>query len=178
MTGGFQGARDEGSIIFHEITSLEENGLRISRGKTEHVSCIFDSTTDDTQLKFYINNTRIPTVKQFKYLGSIISNDGKIENDDDVTYRTTAGWNKWRQLTGVMCDRRIPLKIKGKLYKTAIRPAILYGTECWAATKKHSTKLHTTEMRMLRWSAGVTRLDKIKNEYVRGSYGITPIVHK
>ncbi|CAH2209489.1 jg24992 [Pararge aegeria aegeria] len=31
---------------------------------------------------------------------------------------------------------------------------------------------------MLRWSAGVTRLDKIKNEYVRGSYGITPIVHK
>ncbi|CAH2268391.1 jg15845 [Pararge aegeria aegeria] len=58
----------------------------------------------------------------------------------------------------------MPLKIKGKLYKTAIRPAILYGTECWAATKKHSTKLHTTEMRMLRWSAGVTRLDKIKNE--------------
>ncbi|CAH2237355.1 jg12069 [Pararge aegeria aegeria] len=60
--------------------------------------------------------------------------------------------------------RRMPLKIKGKLYKTAIRPAILYSTECWAATKKHSTKLHTTEMRMLRWSAGVTRLDKIKNE--------------
>ncbi|CAH2268542.1 jg2230 [Pararge aegeria aegeria] len=72
----------------------------------------------------------------------------------------------------------MPLKIKGKLYKSAMRPAILYGTECWAATKKYSTKLHTTEMRMLRWSAGVTRLNKIKNEYVRGSYGITPIVHK
>ncbi|CAH2208793.1 jg3537 [Pararge aegeria aegeria] len=112
--------------------------------------------------------TRIATVKQFKYLGSIISNDTKI--DDDVTYRTTAGWSKWRQLTGVKCDRRMPLKFKGKLYKTAISPAILYGLECRAATKKHSTKLHTNEIRILRWSTGVTRHDKIK-VYVRGSVG-------
>ncbi|XP_061723009.1 uncharacterized protein LOC133529328 [Cydia pomonella] len=45
-------------------------------------------------------------------------------------------------------------------------------------TKKHLTKLHTTEMRMLRWPAGVTRLDKIRNEYIRGSFKIAPIVEK
>ncbi|XP_039760423.1 uncharacterized protein LOC120634096 [Pararge aegeria] len=66
------------------ITSLEENGLRISRGKTEHMSCIFDGTTDAAQIKFFINNTRIPTVKQFKYLGSIISNDSKIDDDKNA----------------------------------------------------------------------------------------------
>ncbi|XP_049884352.1 uncharacterized protein LOC126379585 [Pectinophora gossypiella] len=33
-------------------------------------------------------------------------------------------------------------------------------------------------MRMLRWSAGVTLLDKIRNEYIRGSYKIAPIVDK
>jgi hypothetical protein len=37
---------------------------------------------------------------------------------------------KWRSPPGIMCDRRIPTKLKGKLYKTSIRPAMLYGTEC------------------------------------------------
>ena len=37
-----------------------------------------------------------------------------------------------KRASGVLCDRRRPLKLKGKFYRTAIRPAMLYGTECWA----------------------------------------------
>lgn len=85
---------------------------------------------------------------------------------------------KWRQLTGVMCDRKIPLSLKGHLYKTAIRPVIMYGSECWATNKQHMNKLHSTEMRMLRWSAGTTLLDKIRNEYIRGSFKVAPIMDK
>lgn len=39
-------------------------------------------------------------------------------------------------------------------------------------TKK---KLQVAEMRMLRLSAGVSRLDRIRDEYVRGSLAITDI---
>jgi hypothetical protein len=28
------------------------------------------------------------------------------------------------------CDPRVPQKLKGKLYRTAIRPTIMYGAEC------------------------------------------------
>jgi hypothetical protein len=31
---------------------------------------------------------------------------------------------------------REPQKLKGKFYRTEIRPAILYGAECWS-TKRH-----------------------------------------
>ena len=60
---------------------------------------------------------------------------------------------------GVMCDRNIPTKLKDKVYNTAIKPAMVNGAECWAVRKKEARKLHTTEMRMLRWARGKTRLD-------------------
>ena len=68
----------------------------------------------------------------------------------DVTHRIKAGWTKWRNASGVLCDRRIPLRLKGKFYKTAIRPAMLYGTECWAVKKQYVSKMNVAEMRMLR----------------------------
>ncbi|GKC08006.1 retrovirus-related pol polyprotein LINE-1 [Tanacetum coccineum] len=49
---------------------------------------------------------------------------------DDGTHRIQAGWLKWRAATGVLCDKNVPLKLKGKFYWMAIRPAMLYGSEC------------------------------------------------
>ena len=72
----------------------------------------------------------------------------------------------------------MPIKTKGKVYKTAVRPAMLYGAECWTILKKHEQQLHVAEMKMLRWAGGVTRLDKIRNEYIRGTFKVAPITEK
>ena len=40
-----------------------------------------------------------------------------------------AGWNEWRRMSGVICERRVPARVKGKGYKVAVRPAMLYGLE-------------------------------------------------
>ena len=90
------------------------------------------------------------TVKTFKYMGSMFDVNGGAEKD--VNNRVKIAWSKWRETTGVMCDRNIPTKLKDKVYKTAIKPAMVYGAECWAVRKKEERKLHTTEMRMLRWA--------------------------
>ena len=50
------------------------------------------------------------------------------------------------------------MKLKSKLYKTVVRPAMVYGSECWALRKQEGQRLHTTEMKMLRWSQGKTEL--------------------
>ena len=54
-------------------------------------------------------------------------------------------------------------KVERQSDKTAIKPAMVYGAECWAVRKKEERKLHTTEMRMLRWARGKTRLDHVRN---------------
>ena len=62
----------------------------------------------------------------------------------------------WR----VVFDRQL----KDKVFKSIIRPAMTYGSECWAVKKKYENKLNSAEMRMLRWARGKTRLDHIRNE--------------
>ncbi|XP_063545740.1 uncharacterized protein LOC134753731 [Cydia strobilella] len=73
---------------------------------------------------------------------------------------------------------RMPVRVKGKVYKTAVRPALIYGAECWPMKKVHTTKVHTTEMKMLRWAGGVTLADRVRNEHIRGSFKIRPIEEK
>ncbi|KAL5134814.1 Craniofacial development protein 2 [Glycine soja] len=102
--------------------------------------------------------------------------DGEIEGD--VNHRIQAGWMKWRKASGVLCDAKVPIKLKGKFYRTAVRPAILYGTECWAVKSQHETKVGVAEMRMLRWMCGKIRQDKIRNEAIRERVGVAPIVEK
>ena len=43
----------------------------------------------------------------------------------------------------------------------------MYGAETWAMKKAQEKKLDVTEMRMLRWMSGFTKLDRIRNERVR-----------
>ena len=65
----------------------------------------------------------------FQYLGSTISKDGKIEEDVELEQRIRAEWLNWRLASRMFCDRRIPPRLKGKYYKTTIRPAMIYGIE-------------------------------------------------
>ena len=53
----------------------------------------------------------------FRYLGSVLQKDGDI--DEDVRHRISASWLKWRQASGILCDKRMPQKLKGKFYRTA-----------------------------------------------------------
>ncbi|XP_068084576.1 uncharacterized protein [Anabrus simplex] len=79
---------------------------------------------------------------------------------------------------GVTGDRRRKDHLKSKIYRTVIRPVALYGTECWPATKEVERRLGVKEIKMLRWTAGVTRMDHISNDDFRKRFGVAPIQRK
>ena len=56
-----------------------------------------------------------------------------------------------------------------KVYKVAVRPAMLYGLETVALTKRQEAEMEVAELKMLRVSLGVTRMDKNRNECIRGT---------
>ena len=75
-------------------------------------------------------------------------------------------------------DKRLSACAKGKVYKTVIRHAMLYGLETVLLTKKQEAELAVAELEMLRFSLGVTRMDKIKNEFIRGTAQVRQIGDK
>ena len=143
--------------------ALERRGMKVSRSKTEYM-CMSERDDGGT---VQMQGEEVTRVDEFRYLGTTIQSNGECSRE--VKRRVQAGWNGWRRVTGVICDRRIPAKMKGKVYKTVVRPAMLYGLEAAALTKRQEAELEVAEMKMLRFSMGVTRMDRVRNEHIRGT---------
>ena len=63
-------------------------------------------------------------------------------------------------------EKRLPARVKGKVYSSVVRPAMVYGLEKVAVTKKQVEEMEVTEMKMLRFAM---EKDKIRNEYIRST---------
>ncbi|KAK3515358.1 hypothetical protein QTP70_018753 [Hemibagrus guttatus] len=138
--------------------ALERRGMKVSRSKAEYM-CVNEREGSGT---VRLLGEEVKKVQEFKYLGSTVQSNG--ESGKEVKKRVQAGWNGWRKVLGVLCDRKISARIKGKVYRTVVRPAMLYGLEIVSLRKRQES-----ELKMLRFSLGVTRLDRIRNEYIRGT---------
>ncbi|KAK3524793.1 hypothetical protein QTP86_006486 [Hemibagrus guttatus] len=143
--------------------ALERRGMKVSRSKTEYM-CVNGREGSGT---VRLQGEEVKKVQEFKYLGSTVQSNG--ECGKEVKKRVQAGWNGWRKVWGVLCDRKISARIKGKVYRTVVRPAMLYGLETVSLRKRQESELEVAELKMLRFSLGVTRLDRIRNEYIRGT---------
>ncbi|KAK3562819.1 hypothetical protein QTP86_010400, partial [Hemibagrus guttatus] len=143
--------------------ALERRGMKVSRSKTEYV-CVNEREGSGT---VRLQGEEVKKVQEFKYLGSTVQSNG--ECGKEVKKRVQAGWNGWRKVSGVLCDQKISARIKGKVYRSVVRPAMLYGLETVSLRKRQESELEVAELKMLRFSLGVTRLDRIRNEYIRGT---------
>ena len=141
--------------------ALERREMKVRRSKTEYM-CVNEKVGSGT---VQLQGAEVVKVDDFKYLGSTVQSHGDCGSE--CRKRMQAGWSGWRKVAGVICDRRVPAEMKGKHYKTAVRPPVLYGLETVALTRKQEMELEVAELRMLRYSLGVTRLD-FGDEYIRG----------
>ena len=130
----------------------------------------------DDREELKLQEEKVKRAKKFKYLGSTVSNDGRCE--EEIRRRIQAGWMSWRKVSGVLCDRKLSAKVKGKMYKSVVRPTMLYGIETVAVVERQVGKMEVAELKMVRWALGATRKDKIRNEYARGTAKIPKLGDK
>ena len=94
---------------------------------------------------------QIEEVQEFCYLGDVLDCEAGVERA--VRARVSAAWKEWRDMAGLLTDKRIPLRIRGSVYDSCIRSVMLYGSETRAMTKKDEDILRKCDRRMLRYMA-------------------------
>lgn len=67
---------------------------------------------DETRSVITISGDEVSEIESFKYLGCIVQkNGGFVKN---VKHRIKCEWIKWREVSGVLCDNKIPKRLKSK----------------------------------------------------------------
>ena len=89
-----------------------------------------------------------------------------------------AGWQSRRRVSGVLCDRKLSARLKGKIYKSVVRPAMLYGMEIVAVTERMEKKMKVAKLKMVRWALRVALKDRVRSKYTWGTAKIRRIVEK
>ena len=117
--------------------ALERRGMKVNRRKTEYMWV--NERQDSSSGTVNMQGEEVAKVEDFKYLDSTVQNNGECGRE--VKKRLQAGWNGWRRMSGVIRDRRVPARVKGKVYKVAVRAAMLYGLETVALTTRQEAEV-------------------------------------
>ena len=130
--------------------TFKQHGLRVILEKTEVLSI----GAHREELNIKLEGRTIRQNNSFIYLGGAVSSDGRSETE--VRRKVQAGANAWRQVAGVMSDRHISKKLKGKVLGACVTPAMLYGLETLPVSETHQHGLQVCDS-WVRRMAGVKK---------------------
>ena len=105
-------------------------------------------------------------------------------------FNCTDGWGNWERdaeedpsRVGCMeednessVQQKSAIKAEGQVVH--MRPAMLYDMEVVTVTKWQESKMEVAKMKMLRFSLGKARMDKIRNEDIRKTMGVDKLDKK
>ena len=100
---------------------LERYGSKVNAKMTDVLLC---SKKGDEKVTIRDRHgEELKQVNCFKYLGLIVADRGGCEKE--VQSRVNASWLKWKEM--IMTDKKIPMRLKAKVYTTVVRPVLVLG---------------------------------------------------
>ncbi|XP_063914263.1 uncharacterized protein LOC135130772 [Zophobas morio] len=120
-------------------------------------------------------------VNRFKYLGVVITN--KNEMNEEIEERIAKANKSVGRLNRFLRSKNVTRRTKKQIYKTIVRPTVLYASETWTLTNEMEQKLEVWERKILRKIyGGIKELDQWRrrtNREIEEIYGeptITKII--
>lgn len=110
----------------------------------------------------------VEQVKKFRYLGAMISEDGRCETEVKVRIGMAKdAFNRRKELL----RRNMSIPVKKSIVKTVVWSVALYGCETWALKKDDIQRLNALEMWIWRRMERVGWKDKKTNEEILNAVG-------
>ena len=146
-------------LINHLDTTSTKYGMEISAEKTK----LMTNNTKGISLDVRIGGQKLETVQSFKYLGSVVTDEGSKQEILSRIARTIGALTK---LKTIWKDKNIALSSKIRLMRSLVISIFLYACETWILTAELEKKIQTTEMRCFRRLLGISYRDHVTNEKV------------
>ena len=138
----------------------KEYGMKINVKKTK-VMCIARKTGG--KVRIIIDGQKVEQVSQFRYLGSLISEDGYCEKD----IRARIGMGKSAFLAKkILLTSNIGMELKKRIVKSTVWSVMLYGAETWTLTQAEKKRIEAFEMWVWRRMLKISWKEKISNDEV------------
>uniref|UniRef100_UPI003AF6AD13 hypothetical protein n=1 Tax=Thiolapillus sp. TaxID=2017437 RepID=UPI003AF6AD13 len=118
-------------------------GMEISAKKTK----LMTNNTSGINTEVKVNGQKLETVTSFKYLGSVITDEGSKPEILSRIAQTTAALTR---LKPVWNDRSISLSSKIQLMRSLVTSIFLYACESWTLTAEFQRRIQAMEMRYYR----------------------------
>ena len=181
---------DDAALIAHSATALQRLtdsfdkatklfGLVVSLEKTVVLHQQIPNNPS-TRSDIHIGETKLKNVKTFPYLGSIISNDAKIDAEiDNRLAKANKAFGKL--IKRVWRNKDLKKATKIKIYKTIILPTLLYGAESWVLHRRHLRSLESFHQRCLRNILKIRWFHRVTNNEVLARSRLTnlqALLHK
>jgi hypothetical protein len=104
-----------------------------------------------------IANRPFQNVSQFKYLGTVVTNQNLIQ--EEIKRRLNPGNACYHSVQNLLFSRLLWKNLKIRIYKTMILAAVLYGCKTWSLTLREEHRLKVFENRVLRRIFGPERYE-------------------
>jgi len=121
-------------------------GLEINQAKTKYMIC--GTKKKYVENVFKVKHMTFERVNNFVYLGTLITTDNntsaKINNRIALTSISYFG------LVNIRKAKNINRKYKVIIYKTLMKPVLMYGAETWVLSKADELHLGVFERKILR----------------------------
>ena len=98
--------------------------------------------------KVMIGKEEVEDVEEFVYLGTTVTKEGG--GTEDIKKRLSKARGAFFNLKKIWNTRSIGRNTKIKLFKTLVRPVLLYGCEAWKLTVAEAKKLDRFQFTCLR----------------------------
>ena len=116
--------------------------MEISAEKTK----LMTHNTSGINTEIKVNGQKLETVTSFKYLGSVISNEGAKPEMLSRIAQMTAALTRFKP---VWNDRSISLSSKTRLMRSLVTPIFLYACESWTLAAEVKRRIQAMENEVL-----------------------------
>ena len=112
-------------------------GLKLNARKCKSLRTEFAPNRENT----VVTGEEVEDVREFVYLRAIVDKEGG--GSKDIRNRLQRAQGAFQRLWKVWAARGIGRGTKIRLFKTSVRPVLLYGCETWKITKTDEKKLNS-----------------------------------